>query len=261
MPEQFTLLSNGIKLYCRRYGEGQPLIMIHGACVDSDFFQDAARVLSRWFSVYIYDRRGYGRSETGEDHSIAAQVSDAATLIQTIGAPCPIVAHSGGTAIAMELAARRPELVTKLLLHEPVDADSMDTDCQVKKTLDEISAVIRTGKYNKAVTLFLPLLGDRDPRTREATDEELKHMGQNCRCFMEYEFDAFLGYNADAAALQGVDTVIGIGELSCDTQRWEVAVRLAEKLSAKLLYFPGAHNGAFDLPKEFAYLTAGILTE
>ena len=51
MDTFFSPVSDG-KLYCRKYGQGLPIILIHGACVDSDFFHDTAQILARQFSVY-----------------------------------------------------------------------------------------------------------------------------------------------------------------------------------------------------------------
>ena len=108
-------------------------ILIHGACVDSDFFHDTAQILARQFSVYTYDRRGYGRSNSCTDHTILTQVEDVVGLIRQISTPCHIVAHSGGTVIAMELAAKHPSLVRKLVLHEPIDTECMDIECDAAK--------------------------------------------------------------------------------------------------------------------------------
>lgn len=261
MSEQFYLSTNGAELFCRRYGRGEPVIMIHGACVDSDFFHETAQVLSRTFTVHTYDRRGYGRSKNSDDHSISIQVEDAAALIRQAGSPCHVIAHSGGTVIAMELAAKYPTLVRKLLLHEPLDAAFLDLNSEASQTLAAVSRSVREGKYNKAISQFMPLIGERDPRARAATDEELRNMGKNCRCFAAYEFEALFSYSTDADALHGRSITVGVGERSRDSHRWVAAAGLAEKLGAKLLYFPGGHNCAYDLPEEFGYLAAGAMRE
>lgn len=260
MAKESSFLSNGAEIYVREYGQGEPVVMIHGACVDSDFFADTAAVLGRVFSVYTYDRRGYGRSEKGsDDHSIAAQAEDASALIRRIGVSCHIVSHSGGTAIAMELAAKHPELVRRVVLHEPVDAACRDERSKTADALREIGESIRAKKYNKAICQFMPLLGARDPRARAATDDELLHMGQNCRCFAEHEFFEVFSYAADPSALRGMNISVGLGENSYGTHREAVAKGLAEKLGASLIAFPGGHNCAFDLPREFAWIACGIL--
>ena len=70
-------------LHGRQYGDdGSPVVLIHGACVDADFWNDCAAHLSKHHRVFTYDRRGYGRNEETDDHSIHIQAEDACRLIR-----------------------------------------------------------------------------------------------------------------------------------------------------------------------------------
>lgn len=253
--------NDSANLFFQRIGKGEPLIMIHGACVDSDFFADTAKILARWYTVYIYDRRGYGRSTDCEESTVALQVTDLAALIRQIGTPCHIAAHSAGTIIAMGLIEQYPQLVRNVLLHEPLDAGSLPAECAVSETFRKIVCKIRAGKINSAMAQFLPLIGERDPRARDVRPEELLHTDRNRRQFMMFEADEFFRYCAPIDAISRSNITIGIGELSKDTFRWTVSTELARKSGASLLYFPGGHNCAYDLPNEFAYLTAGAIAD
>lgn len=261
--ETFWVDTNSVRLFCWKMGQGEPVILIHGACTDSDFFMDTAEALSKNFMVYSYDRRGYGRSEGPEnaDQSVSCQADDLAAVVQQIGCSCNIIAHSAGTTIAMEFAARYPQLIRKMILHEPINAGCIEHGSEEEKTLLEIEDLIHREKYNRAMTQFLPRLGARDPRAREATEGELERMGRNFRCFIQKEFVLTFRYAGDPASLKYLDITVGIGELSQGTTRWDVAVKLAKKLDADLRYYPGGHNCPFDLPIEFAYLCSGILQE
>ena len=53
---------NGITLYYEQYGEGRPLVMVHGNGEDHTIFQEAAEVLQDRYAVYIVDSRGHGNS-------------------------------------------------------------------------------------------------------------------------------------------------------------------------------------------------------
>lgn len=235
--------------------------MIHGACTDCDFFRETAEFLSSDYHVYTYDRSGYGRSSdpADGDHSVSAQAGEAAAIIRAIGVPCHIVAHSAGTVIAMELAAKHPELVRKVLLHEPV-ARNCSTAASAND-LKEIRDLINSGKSTRALVRFLPRIGKKDLRARDATEEELMHMSRNNKCFIEHEFDSIFSYRADYGALLSIQISIGVGELSHGTFRWDEAHALAKRINAPMVYFPAAHNCAFDLPREFAWLTRGFLSE
>lgn len=261
--ESFFTQCGDVQLFTRRIGHGTPVLLIHGACVDSDFFQDTANVLAQNFQPIFYDRRGYGRSKCAPDvsHSIEIQAEDAAALLRACGQPCHIIAHSAGTAIAMELAAHHPELIRRVLLYEPVDADCVEENSSDAASLLEIEHLIQRKKYNSAITQFLPRIGEHDERARPATPDELNHVAANFRCFIRNEFEPVFHYASNANALKQVSIAIGLGERSRNTPRWETACRLAQKLDKPLLYFPGGHNCPFDLPREFAYLSSGFLAE
>lgn len=258
---KYQITAEDTLLFVRSMGEGEPIVMIHGACTDSDYFLDTARILSHFFEVTLYDRRGYGRSHAadGADFSIPTQAEDAAAVIRTVGTSVFVIAHSAGTAIAMECAARHPEMIKSMILHEPVDADCREPGSEDTRQLQEIANLIRRGKYNRAIATFLPRIGEADPRARRATEEEMERMGPNCLHHVRREFLPTLDYASEASSLQSLQITIGVGEQSRNSTRFQTAIRLSQKLKVPLRYFPGSHNCAYDLPEEFACLCSGIL--
>lgn len=260
---QFKTISSGVDLYCRSYGNGDPLLMIHGACTDSDFFSETAAILSNHYTVIIYDRRGYGRSSDvpTERCSTANQTEDAAKIIRGIGAPCFVVGHSAGTTIAMELAVACPELVRKTLLYEPVVANCLPADDPRLLKLEKIRDFTQTGRYGRAINRFLPLIGEKDSRGRDLTSGEEERLMRNSMAFMQGEFDAVFYYEPKYEKLHFMPLAVGVGEMSRGSHRWIVSHTLAERIGCPIIYFPGAHNCAFDLPQEFAYLIHGMFSD
>ena len=51
------------ELYYEVRGEGKPLLLIHGVIVDASLYEQTAEILSRYYKVICYDRRGYSRSK------------------------------------------------------------------------------------------------------------------------------------------------------------------------------------------------------
>ncbi|OFY46829.1 MAG: hypothetical protein A2Z69_03575 [Bacteroidetes bacterium RBG_13_44_24] len=49
-----------MKLFCRIYGSGPPLIILHGLYGSSDNWMTVARKISRHFTVYLPDK-GYSQ--------------------------------------------------------------------------------------------------------------------------------------------------------------------------------------------------------
>src|SRR5687768_10815257 len=112
MPTTANVLSG---LHHELRGSGPPVLFISGASGDAGHFTRTAMRLADEFTTVAYDRRGCSRSvrlRDGEIMSIAAQADDAAALIEELRlVPAIVFGTSGGGDIALELLARRPELV------------------------------------------------------------------------------------------------------------------------------------------------------
>ncbi len=113
---------NGVRLFCRIGGAGAtPLVLVHGSWVDHRSWDRAVPLLAGSFRVLTYDRRGHSRSERPAGQgSVREDVADLAALIEHFGlAPAWVAGNSFGAAIALRLAAARPELLRGLIAHEP----------------------------------------------------------------------------------------------------------------------------------------------
>ena len=112
---------NDVQLYYESTGSGEPLVLVHGSWVDHTNWAAIVPALSESFQVVTFDRRGHGRSETAVGQgSFAEDADDLGALIEQVGlAPAHVVGNSGGAAIALRLAGRRPELFRSLSAHEP----------------------------------------------------------------------------------------------------------------------------------------------
>lgn len=113
---------NGVRLYYEEYGEGAPMLGIHGGGSSAVFWEDAARRLSELGRVIVYDRRGCLRSERPEPYdetSISEQADDAHELLRALDAePAVVIGRSYGGAVALDLAVRYPDSVRALGLLE-----------------------------------------------------------------------------------------------------------------------------------------------
>jgi pimeloyl-ACP methyl ester carboxylesterase len=99
---------------------GDPVVLVHGSYVDRRTWDRILPGLSQALHVLAYDRRGYGASSAGP---IAGTVRDDAEdlvglLTELDHFPAHVVAHSYGGAVALKLAAERPEMVRSLAIHE-----------------------------------------------------------------------------------------------------------------------------------------------
>jgi pimeloyl-ACP methyl ester carboxylesterase len=60
----YATARDGTRIYYKDWGQGRPVVLIHGWPLSSDTFDDAALALAeRGYRAIAHDRRGFGRSE------------------------------------------------------------------------------------------------------------------------------------------------------------------------------------------------------
>ncbi len=139
-------------------GRGHPVLFVHGQPgLGSDWDPVAEKLGDH--RLLIVDRPGYGRSG-GETLSIAGNAELLAELVVGRDAvPVTVVGHSYGGGVAIELAARRPELVAGLVLVGSIGrAASLNV-------LDRLLATPVMGEMLSAAGLFT--FGQLLPRVRQ----------------------------------------------------------------------------------------------
>ncbi len=106
-----------MKLFFRKYGQGPPLIIIHGLYGSSDNWVSIGRKLAENFEVFIIDQRNHGKSPHTPDHNYKLlkadllEFMDAQSIEKAI-----IIGHSMGGKTAMFFAADYPERVSHLII-------------------------------------------------------------------------------------------------------------------------------------------------
>jgi esterase len=99
-------------------GEGKPpLVILHGLLGSSRNWQTAGADLAEKFHVYTIDLRNHGRSPHAEEMTYGAMREDVLAWLdaQSIG-KATFLGHSLGGKVAMLLACRHPERVTRLIV-------------------------------------------------------------------------------------------------------------------------------------------------
>jgi pimeloyl-ACP methyl ester carboxylesterase len=103
-------------LYVEAWGDGTPVVLVHGSLATGADEWSAQRPLTdHGFQLIVPDRRGYGRSPAAIGEDFLVDADDVADLLST-GAH--LVGHSYGGLSAMIAAARRPEATLSLTLLE-----------------------------------------------------------------------------------------------------------------------------------------------
>jgi pimeloyl-ACP methyl ester carboxylesterase len=145
---------NGTTLAYDTDGTGHPLVLIHGSWGVREMWLLLVPGLVGSFRVVNYDRRGHGESDAQpEAGTVHDDVADVAALIEALDvAPAHIVANSYGACIALRLGIARPDLVAKMVCHEPPMLGVLDGSPDGKqvaqeqwKKLDEVRQRLERG--------------------------------------------------------------------------------------------------------------------
>jgi pimeloyl-ACP methyl ester carboxylesterase len=108
---------NDIRVYYETYGEGEPLLLLHGngGSIENFFLQIPE--FSKYFKVIALDSRAQGRStDSDKEISYALMASDMAAFIDKLNlGSVNIVGWSDGGIIGIELAYTYPDKVKKLV--------------------------------------------------------------------------------------------------------------------------------------------------
>lgn len=106
-----------MKLFYRKYGEGPPLIILHGLYGSSDNWATIGRILSDTFTVYIPDQRNHGKSPHSEIHDYDSMRDDVFELAGELKLSKFFLAgHSMGGKTAISFALKWPEMLNGLLI-------------------------------------------------------------------------------------------------------------------------------------------------
>ncbi len=115
MPE---VRVNGINIYYRVQGKGEPLVLIMGLGGECGDWLLQARAFKKYYRVVTFDNRGVGRSDKpGESYTVKTMADDTVGLMDHLGIDkAHILGVSLGGMIAQEVAINYPERVRKLIL-------------------------------------------------------------------------------------------------------------------------------------------------
>lgn len=106
-----------MKLFFRKLGQGQPLIILHGLFGSSDNWQTVAKQLAEHFEVFLVDQRNHGLSPHNDQWDYQIMSDDLLELIEDHHIVNPIlIGHSMGGKTAMHFAVEHPGLVYKLIV-------------------------------------------------------------------------------------------------------------------------------------------------
>lgn len=106
-----------MQLNYKVFGEGDPVLILHGMFGTLDNWQTIAKKLSAHFMVFIIDLRNHGRSPHSDEFDYVIMANDIQEFMEANWIyEAYVVGHSMGGKVAMQLSSENPDLVKKLVL-------------------------------------------------------------------------------------------------------------------------------------------------
>jgi pimeloyl-ACP methyl ester carboxylesterase len=140
--------------YSVRYemaGEGEPAVLVHGLSGSTRWWSRNVPVLAERYRVYLVDLPGFGAMRRLHRFVLGEAASWLSAWMEAVGLEgAHLVGHSMGGYVCVRLAARRPEIVGRLVLVAPAGVPTG------RSMFGYLSPLLSAVRY--ATPYFLPIL-------------------------------------------------------------------------------------------------------
>lgn len=129
--------TNGIQTYYEDYGDGRPIVVLHGTTADHQVWAEQLQPLTDDYRVVLYDLRGHGK--TGRSvlnrYTVDTYVDDLAAFIEALDVDRPtVLGHSLGGMIGYAFADSYPERLSDLIAVGAMTPENFSTPKWAFKT-------------------------------------------------------------------------------------------------------------------------------
>lgn len=156
-----AISKDGTRLAYDVYGSGPPLVYITGASCFRSFWpivQDA-KVFSKSFAVYNYDRRGRGDSTDTLPYAVEREVEDIEAIIDAAGGRASLFGHSSGAVLALEAALHLSDKIDGAVLYDPSYVNDEKEKAEYETLSQRVHALLQAGDNGRAMRTFLSGIG------------------------------------------------------------------------------------------------------
>jgi pimeloyl-ACP methyl ester carboxylesterase len=178
-----TVAANGIRIWYAVFGHGEPVILVHGAFGNSNYWGLQVPALARHYKVIVLDSRGQGRTTWNSEPPLSFHLmaSDVLALMDALHIPkAALVGWSDGGVIGLDIAIHHPERLTKLFAFGAnSDPSAIKDDIQQQPAFSEYSRRTKD-EYQKLspapnqVKAFSEQLGKMEDTEPHFTDDQLR---------------------------------------------------------------------------------------
>ena len=226
----------GTRLYCEQYGQGPPLLLLHGNGQSIKDFNQQIGSLAQHFHVIAVDTRAQGKSQDATTGPLSYRLfaEDMRQLLDSLHLrQVAVLGWSDGGNTALELALRYPAYVSRLVI---MGANLFPTGQALDPAL-------------------LTILRQQMPLLQAQAEPKLRTQARLYQLLLTEPQLTF----ADLARIQAPVLVLaGEHDLVLDAHTRAIAAHLPH---ATRFIFPGAtHNAPWEMPTEFNHMVIEFLT-
>jgi pimeloyl-ACP methyl ester carboxylesterase len=177
---------NGLKMYYEIYGDGKPLVLIHGGgSTIQTSFGKAIPLFAKNRKVIAVELQAHGRtSDRNADLTFEQDADDVATLLKNLHIDkADFFGFSNGGTTALQIAIRHPQIVDKIILGSALakrhGVHDWFWDFMKNAKLDDMPEQLKVAyKQVAADTNGLQVMHDRDVKRmqnfKDIQDEKIK---------------------------------------------------------------------------------------
>ncbi|NOR87046.1 MAG: alpha/beta fold hydrolase [Bacteroidales bacterium] len=159
-----------MQLFYRKFGQGKPLIILHGLFGISDnWVSFAKKIAELGYEVFIPDQRNHGQSPHSPAFNYLALVDDLFEFIDEHELEdASILGHSMGGKVAMRFALENPHYLSKLIVvdislrayqarphHKNVIKAMKNVDFSIIKSRKEVEDILQQNIADPRIRLFV----------------------------------------------------------------------------------------------------------
>ncbi|WP_392709707.1 alpha/beta fold hydrolase [Rhizobium ruizarguesonis] len=160
---------NDIRMYYAEYGEGEPILFIHGGLGNADVWGHQVADFAKDHLVIVADSRGHGRSTRSQQpFGYDLMTSDYVALLDYLKIDkVTLVGWSDGGIIGIDMAMKHPGKLTRVIAQAAnVTTDGVKADVMSNKTFNDYINV--AGEYYRKLS--------PTPNEYDAFVKQISHM-------------------------------------------------------------------------------------
>ncbi|MGA7628371.1 alpha/beta fold hydrolase [Methanoregula sp.] len=153
---QTVISKDGTQIAFDKIGQGPALILVGGAfhsrSIDPRMTQ-LARLLSKYYTTYHYDRRGRGDSTDAQPYAVDREIEDISALIKDSGRSVYLFGMSSGAVLALHAAAQGLDIKKLAVYEPPFNSGNDDARKAAERYTKQLNLLLLENRRSEAVEL------------------------------------------------------------------------------------------------------------